>query len=77
MRRDRVPRSPVSPGISQAPAGDSPVISQKGNPTAMDKSVEYHGYTIEPAPQLAEEQLWRPGLFISVEDDRGVRTRTF
>jgi PilZ domain-containing protein len=43
----------------------------------MGKSVEYQGYTIESVPQLGEDQMWRPGIFISVEDDRGVRTRTF
>jgi len=43
----------------------------------MGKSIDYQGYTIESAPQLGADQMWRLGIFISVEDDRGVRTRTF
>ena len=44
----------------------------------MGKSVEYQGYKIESAPQqLIDDQMWRLGIFISVEDHRGVRTRTF
>ena len=42
----------------------------------MAKTVEYEGYTIESAPHhLVEDETWRLCIFISVEDDRGVRTR--
>ena len=44
----------------------------------MAKTVEYEGYTIESAPHhLVEDETWRLCIFISVEDDRGVRTREF
>ena len=44
----------------------------------MAKIVEYEGYTIESAPHhLMDDETWRLRIFISVEDDRGVRTREF
>ena len=43
----------------------------------MGKLVEYQGYKIVSAPHLGNDQMWRPGIVISVEDDRGLRTRTF
>ena len=43
----------------------------------MAKLVEYQGYKIVSAPFLGNDQMWRPAIFISVEDDRGLRTRTF
>lgn len=44
----------------------------------MGKSVEYQGYTIQSAPEHPiDDAKWRLRIFISVEDDRGVRTRTF
>ena|SRR6185295_84348 len=59
------------------PAWISLLICRKGISTVMGKSVEYDGYTIESAPYLGDDQTWRLGIFISVEDDRGLRTRTF
>ena len=44
----------------------------------MAKTVEYQGYTIQSAPShLMEDERWRLRVFISVEDNRGVRTREF
>jgi|SRR5688572_15998409 hypothetical protein len=44
----------------------------------MAKTVEYQGYTIQSAPShLVENERWRLRVFISVEDNRGVRTREF
>ena len=44
----------------------------------MAKTVEYEGYKIESAPHhLVDDETWRLRIFISVEDDRGVRTREF
>ena len=44
----------------------------------MAKTVEYEGFTIESAPHhVVEDETWRLRIFISVEDDRGVRTREF
>ena len=44
----------------------------------MAKTVEYEGYTIQSTPHhLVEDETWRLCIFISVEDDRGVRTREF
>ncbi len=44
----------------------------------MAKTVEYQGYTIQSAPShLMEDEKWRLRVFISVEDNRGVRTREF
>ena len=44
----------------------------------MAKTVEYEGYKIESAPHhLMDDETWRLRIFISVEDDRGVRTREF
>ena len=44
----------------------------------MAKTVEYQGYTIQSAPShLVEDERWRLRVFISVEDNRGVRTREF
>ena len=46
--------------------------------TAMGKTVEYQGYTIESAPHpLADGEKWRLHILISVDDSRGVRTREF
>jgi hypothetical protein len=44
----------------------------------MAKTVEYQGYTIQSAPShRMEDEKWRLRIFISVEDNRGVRTREF
>jgi|SRR5262245_29342389 len=44
----------------------------------MAKTVEYEGYTIESAPHLlVDGDQWQLLIFISVEDEHGVRTRTF
>jgi hypothetical protein len=43
----------------------------------MGKLIEYQGYTIESVPYLGDGQKWQLSIFISVEDERGVRTRTF
>jgi hypothetical protein len=46
--------------------------------TAMGKTVEYQGYTIESAPHpLGDGEKWRLHILISVDDSRGVRTREF
>jgi hypothetical protein len=42
----------------------------------MGKLIEYQGYTIESVPYLGDGQKWQLSIFISVEDERGVRTRT-
>jgi len=44
----------------------------------MEKTVEYQGYTIESAPHhLVDGEKWGLRIFISVDDQRGVRTREF
>ena len=43
----------------------------------MAKTVEYQDYKIESAPHLVDGEQWQLFIFISVEDERGVRTRTF
>ena len=43
----------------------------------MGKLVEYYGYKIVSAPYLGNDQLWRPGIVVSVDEDHGLRTRTF
>jgi PilZ domain-containing protein len=44
----------------------------------MAKTVEHQGYKIESAPHhLVDGEQWQLFILISVEDDRGVRTRTF
>lgn len=43
----------------------------------MGKLVEYQGYKIASAPFLGNDQMWRPGICLSMEDNRGLRTRTF
>jgi PilZ domain len=44
----------------------------------MNKTVQYQGYTIQSAPHYQTDSgKWQLHIFISVEDTRGVRTRTF
>jgi hypothetical protein len=44
----------------------------------MAKTVEYEGYTIQSTPhRLVDDETWQLRIYISVEDDRGVRTREF
>ena len=44
----------------------------------MARTDEYQGYTIQSAPHYqVDSETWRLGIFISVEDDRGVRMRAF
>jgi hypothetical protein len=46
--------------------------------TPMARTDEYQGYTIQSAPHYqVDSETWRLGIFISVEDDRGVRMRAF
>ena len=44
----------------------------------MGKTLEYQGYTIQSSPQhLADGEKWQLRIFVSVDDQRGVKAREF
>ena len=43
----------------------------------MARTINYEGYIIQSTPHPETSGKWRHRIYISMEDDRGVRTREF